>query len=162
MRVIPLTQGKCGIVDDEDFGWVSQWKWYVQKNRNTFYAMRKTNKDGKRATILMHREIVKPPKNMKTDHRDYDGLNNQRCNLRLATSLQNVHNRRKQTGLLRPGTSKYKGVCRDFYKHKWLTRITVEGRRFHLGRFDNEEDAARIYDAAAQKFFGEFAKINIA
>lgn len=69
------------------------------------------------------------------------------------TPQQNGANRRAQGG-----TSRYKGVHKR--RGRWLAQIGVKNRILRLGSFDNEEDAAIVYDVAAQLFFGEFARLN--
>jgi HNH endonuclease/AP2 domain len=88
------------------------------------------------------------------DHKDRNRLNNQRDNLRSATRQEQVQNttKRKNTA------SKYKGV--SWWKNKWKARIVINGKSIHLGYFDNEEDAARAYDRAAKRAFGEFMVLN--
>lgn len=152
-RLIPLTQGKSAIVDDQDFDWLSQWKWTAQKHSHGFYAMRH---DGGRL-VLMHRLINGTPEGIGTDHRDGDGLNNQRANLRTATQLQNMMNRRGKRG----GTSRFKGVWADpnaRNRKLWRSGIRLNGRMKYLGRFATEEQAAAAYARAAAEHFGEFAR----
>ncbi|OHB55307.1 MAG: hypothetical protein A2173_08695 [Planctomycetes bacterium RBG_13_44_8b] len=104
----------------------------------------------------MHNEIMQPQAGLIIDHKDHNGLNNSRANLRPATKAQNCWNRRKKPGC----SSKYKGVCFNKALGKWAGSIRFEGRRSHLGYFVNEEEAARTYDAAARKYHGEFAALN--
>lgn len=155
MKEIPLTQGKAAIVDDEDFEWLSQWKWSARKDRSIWYAVRwqKGRMNGKRILLLMHREILHPPIGMETDHKDGNGLNNQRSNLRTATNSQNQQNAKHRKGL-----STFKGV--SWHVGKWQSQIRVEGKRLHLGRFSSETEAAFAYDQAAKRYFGEFARTN--
>jgi hypothetical protein len=107
----------------------------------------------------MHRQImgVSDPA-IKVDHRDGNGLNNCRLNLRLATNRQNVRNNRGRKRRLGP----YKGVHPSGRPLKpWAAKITVDGKTVNLGRFTEPEQAARAYDAAARKHFGEFARLNL-
>lgn len=160
MKEIILTQGKVAKVDDTDFEWLSQWNWFAHKgsgNRLRFYAERGDYTSGRRKSVLMHREIAKRMGiDTRPDHRDCDGLNNQRSNLRDATEDQNNQNRRKQLG----ATSQFKGVYWSKTEQKWCARIFVAGKRVQLGLFKDEKSAGRAYDAAARKHFGQFARIN--
>jgi hypothetical protein len=89
------------------------------------------------------------------DHRDGDGLNNRRENLRPATRTQNNANQRKYRG-----TSRYKGVSWDVSSRRWRARIHCDHRETSLGQFTSEADAARAYNAAALEHFGEYARLN--
>lgn len=158
MKKIPLTQGKFALVDDADFDWLSQWGWHAttKKNSHIFYASRIERRSGKQGTVLMHREILTLTGAPEVDHRDGDGLNNRRKNLRPATHQQNLANQRIRKG----GTSRFKGVCWSERYNKWRVTIKKNYRQLYLGRFSDEIEAARAYDAAALKHFGEFARIN--
>ncbi len=146
------------LVDDEDFDWLNQWKWYAHKDRHIFYAVRKNPKvNGKRQLIRMHRIIMKPNINQEIDHRNGNGLDNRRSvNLRFCTHAQNLYNQRPQ----RNRTSKYKGVCFGQERKKWQAAIRYKGKLCNLGRFSNEIDAAKAYDHKALELFGEFAQTN--
>jgi len=98
-----------------------------------------------------------------TDHRNGNKLDNRKSNFRKATHTQNARNSKKpvHNGLYHKNTSPYKGVTkRNDYMYKYRTRIRVDGRLISLGTYDNEIVAAKIYDAAARKYFGEFACLN--
>lgn len=153
MKEIPLTKGKVALVDDADFEAVNAFKWYVTKAGRRFYAAR-----GSKVRIYMHRFLM-GPRVPGVDHRDGDGLNNQRENLRPATTAQNAQAfRSEKIG----ATSIYRGVRvrRHLRNAKWTAEIKVSGKKIHLGYFILETDAARAYDVASRKYFGEFASPN--
>ena len=154
MKKIELTQGKVTQVDDEDYEWLNQWKWYAIKVHRTFYAVRYVNKD--KLTIFMHRIILNISEKIKPDHKDRDGLNNQRNNLRVCTEQQNNFNRKGWLNC----SSTYKGVTWDKNAKKWRPSITINNKKIHLGSFDSETKAARAYDVKAIELFGEFAYLN--
>jgi hypothetical protein len=118
--------------------------------------VRTIGQDGKEHTQKMHRLIlgIADPK-LDVDHRDGDGLNNCRSNLRVATRQQNGSNQRK-----RANSNTYKGVCFDKSRNRWLAGIKVNYKRINLGRFESEIEAAQMYDVAAKELHGEFARLN--
>lgn len=160
MKEIVLTQGMVALVDDIDFEYLNQWKWYAAKlgkHSNTLYAVRADYKNGKRM-VLMHREIMgaTDPK-IFCDHEDRNGLNNQRSNLRIATNSQNNCNSKKY----KKSYSQYKGVSWEGDRNKWKASIRKDYKLFNVGRFKTEEEAALAYNYAAIKYHGEFANLNV-
>ncbi len=164
MKKIPLcrrdgTVRSHALVDACDYEYLIQWKWYLfTGSEGRFYACRKTSSKGGalRRDIFMHNEILKVKIGHIPDHRDGNGLNNRRYNLRYATTSQNGGNRKPN----KRGTSKYKGVSWNTQRQKWRAVIKVEGKLIFLGYFDVEGDAAHAYNKAATKYFGEFALLN--
>lgn len=156
-KEIPLTQGKVALVDAEDYDWLNQWKWYASKQKNgSFYAMRRIKENGKRFPVLMHRIIIKTPKNMETDHINRNGLDNRKYNLRICTNSQNQMNRGKPKN----NKSGYKGVYWNKKDKRWRAEIMVNQHLNFLGNFSMKEDAALAYNKAAIKHYGEFAYQN--
>lgn len=160
MKKIKLTQGKYALVDDTDFEKLNQYKWCVSKKRNkkNWYVIRNSKMiNGKRYTILIHRVIMNCPKNKMIDHIDGNSLNNQKKNLRIATNSQNCKNREKN----RNNTSGYKGVFWHKKSNKWITDIGVNGKKIHLGLFENPLEAYKAYCEACIKYHGKFANYKI-
>lgn len=154
MKEIQLTQEKVALVDDDDYKWLSGWKWYAQCSRGErWYVVRNLNP----GRILMHRLILNPPLGYECDHIDGNGFNNQRGNLRVCTTAQNQYNQIPQNGV----SSKYKGVSRHKPARKWRVKIRLNGKQIHLGVFHSEIDAAKAYNQAAIKYFGDFARLNV-
>ena len=147
-------------VDDEDYEYLNCFKWHAHKSRYNIYAdttiMRR---DGSQTTIKMPSLIMKIPKGMVLDHIDRNTLNNQKSNLRLCTLSQNNMNRVRK--LNDKYTSKYRGVF--FHKHcqKYTGHVGLNHKRYYIGYYKNELDAAHAYDTLAKKLHGEFASINI-
>ncbi len=153
MKLIPLTQGKFAMVDDKDFEWLNQWKWYAHRQNTFFYVRRGINS---RIKILMHRIILNIQDGLFVDHIDRNTLNNQRSNLRACTNSENQMNTIKPKN----NTSGYKGVI--FYKHGrlWAAQIKVNKKQIYIGCFKNKLEAAKAYNIAALKYHGEFAYLN--
>ena len=105
MKKIELTQGKFALVDDEDFEWLNQWKWYANHLGYTWYVVRSVRYDNEVKAILMHRSILNAKIGEEIDHINHNGLDNRKKNLRICTRSQNNMNRNKLRG-----TYKYKGV----------------------------------------------------
>ena len=159
MKQIKLTQNQYALVDDEDFDELNQYKWTACYNKciKGYYALRHIRlKNGKQITILMYRVIMNTPKGMHTDHSNHNPLDNRKVNLRICTRSQNQQNRVQHKNM----TSKYKGVYWSKTHKKWSVRIKINKKQIHLGYFDSEIDAGKVYDKVAVKYFGEFACTN--
>jgi hypothetical protein len=163
-KQIPLTQGQFAIVDEQDFSWLSTWKWLAQWNpkTSTFYAARKTGSScaggiDRRRAILMHREILNCHGDELVDHKDWDTLNNRRENLRVASNSQNMRHSKAR----KSSTHGFKGVTWFNSPQKWGARIITNSKgRIFLGLAGSKIEAARVYDKAAIREHGEFAVLN--
>ena len=160
MKEIQLTQGKVALVDDEDFEYLNQWKWYAHtsKKSNTFYAARNSLKiNGRTKRIKMHTFIYdKNNSEILIDHINNNGLDNRKSNLRICNHNQNQQNKL----IYKSNTSGYKGVFWHKAANKWGSRIGLNCKIIYLGVYKNKIDAAKSYNEAAIKFYGEFAKLN--
>ena len=158
MKRIPLTQGKYALVDDSDYEWLNQYKWFAHKEYNTWYAVRSVSRNGIHTIIRMHRVIMglNPGDPRHVDHRNHNGLDNRQDKLRICTNSQNRCNQIPQKNR----SSQFKGVCWHKDNHKWQTQIQIDGHNIYLGIFDSEIEAAKAYDRKAIELFGEYACIN--
>lgn len=154
MKEIPLTQGKTAFVDDEDFDFLSAYKWHALPHGRTWYARRNIRVNGKQTPKYLHQFLC--PGNKEVDHRDGDGLNCQKKNLRPATRAQQSANRDKFQNC----SSKFKGVYWNKQTQCWRASIRVAGKLRCLGLYVVETEAGLAYDSAALKSFGDFAKLN--
>ncbi len=152
MKVIPLSRGAVAVVDDEDFDELSKYSWYLHPASTNLYAARN---EGNRA-IMMHDQIMNPPNGMEVDHIRGLTLDNRRSELRICTHAQNQRNMR----LPRSNKSGYKGVHFSKAAQKWQAGLRVDGKTLYLGVFADIIDAARAYNDAATKHYGEFARLN--
>lgn len=152
MKAIKLQRsGEVAVVDDSDFGLVSRFVWHLRKSKKHRYAYTSVNSK----PVYMHKLLLKRRGFKLVDHKDGDGLNNRRANLRPCTYAQNQFNQRKHRGL-----SQYKGVYRLKSSGKWVARIGFDYKDIYLGTFTIEKEAARAYDQKARELFKEYARLN--
>lgn len=164
---LALRHGMC-LLDDQDWPKLEEWVWHSRLStvRNTGGRPAKTayalgRLPGSDAGDLeMHRLILDLPPyhelHIDVDHRNGNGLDNRRENLRITTRSENLAN---TDG--RGGTSQFKGVSYDLRTHRWKAQITVDGRNRNLGRYDTEDQAALAYNLAATDAWGEYARLNV-
>ena len=150
---VELHDGQRAIVDQEDWHIVSIRKWSAIKSANKTYAAHVERINGKIKTTYMHRLIHGSKPGESVDHKNGDSLDNRRANLRTATRAQNMQN----VGVTKANSSGYKGVNWNVATSKWHARISLNGKRLHLGLFDSAEDAHAAYVAASQRLHGDFS-----
>jgi hypothetical protein len=154
VREIPLSRGLVALVDDVDYERVlAVGKWYANPSGVTYYARKNFWRAGRCFSIRMHTLITGWS---YVDHRNGNGLDNRRSNLRQASDRQNAQNRGRRSD----NTSGFKGVSWDDQQQAWSASICVDSVQRRLGRFSSREEAALAYDAAAIQHFGEFARLN--
>lgn len=92
---------------------------------------------GSHETIWLHRLIMGDPPGKQIDHRDHDGWNNRRSNLRAVSQGENmrnfsgVHANRKVPAP--------RGVSWNKQKRKWLARVQIEKKCRFLGWFASQQ-----------------------
>ena len=144
--VIPLgINGDYAIIDQSDHDLISNYNWSITSNGYAF------------STIVgyMHRFILSPKENEFIDHINHNKLDNRRANMRICNNQENSWNM-----IPKKGTSKYKGVSWNKQEKKWCAQIRIKGLQTKIGFFEDEIEAAKSYDKAAKKHFGEFAYLN--
>lgn len=145
MRYIKVSQGYSAVVDNEDYDRLIVYRWYALKTKYKIYAKNENH-------VLMHRMVLNHESRLDIDHKNGNGLDNRKKNLRICTRSQNNYNQKPRNN------RKYKGVRQHY--NKWVARIRYKGREIHLGSYETEELAARAYDVAAKELAGNFAKLN--
>lgn len=133
MKKIKLTHNQFALVDNEDYDFLSQFNWHI--NKLGYAASQKDNKK-----YYMHRLVNKTPIGMDTDHINRDRLDNRKVNLRTATRTENAINRGKNKN----NTSGFKGVSWNKGNNKWLAHIKVNYKLINLGTFRDIKDAVLV------------------
>ena len=164
MKQIQLTRGYFALIDDADFDHINQWKWHAlvikRPNVTKVYAVR--NEGTKK--VYMHRALMDAPSGIDVDHKDDNGLNNQRENLRIATRSQNNWNSKA-----RKGSTPYVGVTYldplkpSYAKHAkrpYQAYVQANKKKHHVGFFETAEAAAEARDRKAVELYGTFAALN--
>jgi hypothetical protein len=148
MKGIPLNHGKFALVDDVDFDFLNERKWYAMRSASgKHYAM---DSNG----VLMHRYILSPGVQQEVDHINGNPLDNRRKNMRTCTRAENMRNR----PVRKNNKSGFKGV----YKRgsRFRAYIGYDGKIKQIGTFDSAEEAAIARDKASLCYHGEFANLN--
>lgn len=154
MKSVPVSDSLRATVDGEDFDLVSRYKWSLLTGaKNHKYAIAYISDE----YLLMHRLISGVTGKSVVDHKNGDGLDNRRKNLRICSHAQNIWSSRIND--FSKKTSRFKGVYLR-KNGKWRADIKIHGKKKCLGTFVEETAAAQSYDMAAMKYFGEFACTN--
>lgn len=151
---ILLSGGKVALIDAEDAERVNQFEWKVRRSRSTYYGYRPIYANGKQSAVQLHRFILNAPDGVEVDHKNRNGLDCRKANLRLVTPSLNRQNSppRNSTGL--------KGVYRDKRSGKYRASITIQYKDFYLGAFETALEAGMAYDKKAKELYGPDAYAN--
>lgn len=155
MKYIKLhNSDKKVMVDDEDFPKLNKYTWGLKKDYCGEYAQ--SIMDIVKWPRLMHRAILNRFDKVLVIHKDGNGLNNKKSNLSLATPQQKQAHATKRAF----ATSEYKGIYWNKERNKWRASIMFNYKKYNLGNYDSEVEAAKAYDARATELFGRFANLN--
>lgn len=150
------TKGHIILFDDEDIDLVSRHTWCVVRQGDTKKYVVKNNDP----RIRMHRLIMGTiGTKMLVDHKNHNGLDNRKENLRVCTKSQNCSNRRSVRG----SSSKYLGVSKNTSRKTvyWQASISKMKKVIYHGTFKSEIEAAMAYNEWAKEVHGEFANLNV-
>ena len=125
MTRVPLSKGLVALVDDADAERVTRFKWHAVRRGRVVHAMRTAKRDGGRATVYLHRWLLDAPAGLEVDHRNGNGLDNRRENLRLCTHAQNAVNHRRDSARK---ISQFHGVCWNERRNRWRVVICAGAR----------------------------------
>lgn len=141
------------IVDDEDFSFIQRFKWHLKKDKQTHYAYTAIYICNTQTQLSMHR-LITGIKNSQIDHKNRNGLDNRKENLRFCTAQQNQFNR------VRKNKFGFRGVFQPTRSSNFSYQIQISGKRFVKNGFKTPQDAARAYDKMNKELHGEFGIRN--
>ncbi len=150
IKILLTNSEKFAIIDDRDFSKVKDRQWCLADGNHVRSA------NGVPQIFLHHLIAGMPPPGKMSDHKNTNGLDNRRRNLRFTTCSGNSCNRGKQKN----NTSGFKGVFWNKSHEKWGVSIGVRRKYTFIGYFSDPIEAAKAYDAAAKKHHGRFARPN--
>lgn len=154
MKTIVLSKGQVTLVDDGDYDWLTQWTWYC--NYQGYATRTYRNNKGKQVRVAMHRVIMDTPVGLETDHIDFDRLNNQKHNLRIATHSENQRNKRRRVD----NKSGYIGVSLDKKYGTWRAQAMKDGKQISVGSYKTAKEAAVARDNYVKSSYGSFVRLN--
>jgi hypothetical protein len=142
------------LIDDEDYDRLLVYKYYLSFDGKSIRRSKGFGLTIQKIPVSV--DVLQCDSIILIDHKDRNVFNNQKFNLRFCSLQENARNKSKIEG----SSSKYKGVCWDKKRFKWVSRITINRKAIHLGYFLDEIEAAKIYDIKAKELFGDFAVLN--
>lgn len=162
MLEVRLQNGPVTLIDECDEERVRAGRWYSVVRCGRLYVAgrvgdRRAPGEGRAPMILMHRYLLNAPRDVDVKHLDNDGLNNTRENLAQLLPAEAVWLAERSRGSAR---SRFQGVSWSTHRRCWRVTIGHHGERMNAGFFDDEETAARAFDAVCLRLRGGLAKLN--
>jgi hypothetical protein len=157
MRTIPLTQGYEALVDDEDYAELSRYTWHADVNKNGVYAKRNVPSDrpgGRPTPIRMHQQIMgthQHGRRVGIAHKNGNGLDNQRANLRVA-KLATVQKYRRAANS--NSTTGVRNVYPVYKGHGYAARLQYKGHMRNLGTYPTVDQARKASERERARLFG--------
>jgi len=152
VKRLELTRGYYALLDAEDYEFARRFKWRaVIKGKWTNAYGRVDGED-----VFMHRALLKAKQGEQVGHKNSNGLDNRRCNVRLCTQPEN----RRNNEVAAHTTSGFKGVCYSKRYRSWRATIGIMNRDYSLGSYATKIEAAIAYNIGSVEFHGPFARLN--
>lgn len=151
-RSVVLSCGHVAFVDEEDFDRVNEFSWHSVLIGGNHYARRYVN--GEQKNQYLHHFVMGVADGRIVDHKNGDGMDNRKENLRFATHSQNMRNQRTPKN----NRSGVKGVHFDRQTGKWRASLSVDRKFVCLGRHETIEEAESAVRVGRQQHHGEFAR----
>lgn len=149
MRTFMLPCGRTFEIDDLDAPKLEGRHWFSEKRGRTFYVRGRVSGDRSNG-VYLHNFLL----GGRSDHKDGNGLNNKRENIRRCTQHQNCFNKAPKIG------KRYKGVFYDKRRDHYYAQVVLNRKAYTSPKFARAEDAAHWHDAKATELHGEFAWLN--
>ncbi len=161
MTKISLGQDKYAMIDDEDYPYISRFKWFLNTKKDNFgvnyyYASRRIGTQGKRTEVYMYQFLIALPAFDCIIFKNKNTLDYRKKNLVAGTFSLRLIRAAKRKNL----HSQYKGVTYRPYRKLYEARVAKNGKQYYCGSFNNEESAAKAYDKKAKELYGELAYQN--
>lgn len=147
-------KGEKFLFDLEDYDKIKDYTWGF----NNGYLKTSRQRNGKKEYLIFHRLVTDAPDNMVVDHINGSSstFDNRKSNLRIVTPYENMLN----SDAPKNNKSGVKGVIYKWQAKKWLATIKYKKKHYHLGYFENFEDAVNARITAEKELFGEFSIYN--
>lgn len=144
------------LIDEIDYEIIKDYTWRINYHGKNVYAIttlkRQNGIDGK--SVKMHRMILGFPEK-QIDHKNRNGLDNRRQNLRVVSHIQNQQNK-----ISHKNTTGYKGVCFSKKVNKFQVSFVSNGKNIWGGYFKTAIEAAKKYNELCLIHKKDFAILN--